>query len=97
MVVGGVVGTGDRLGYTVHGNEVNLAARLEQLKKDYGTGIIVSESTRELAGRHCSPGVCSGDCEGLPTCRSHPLAKRPVEKSRLTKKLDLERTPGFRL
>jgi len=49
-IVGGLVGTGDRLGYTVHGDEVNLAARLEQMNKDYGTRIIVSERTRELAG-----------------------------------------------
>jgi adenylate cyclase len=50
-IVGGLVGTGDRLGYTVHGDEVNLAARLEQMNKDYGTRIIVSERARELAGR----------------------------------------------
>jgi adenylate cyclase len=49
-IVGGLVGTGDRLGYTVHGDDVNLAARLEQLNKDYGTRIIVSQRTRELAG-----------------------------------------------
>lgn len=49
-IVGGLVGTGDRLGYTVHGDEVNLAARLEQLNKDYGTRIIVSQRTCELAG-----------------------------------------------
>ena len=49
-IVGGLVGTGERLGYTVHGDEVNLAARLEQLNKEYGTRIIVSQRTRELAG-----------------------------------------------
>jgi len=49
-IVGGLVGTGDRLGYTVHGDNVNLAARLEQLNKDYETHIIVSQRTRELAG-----------------------------------------------
>ncbi len=45
-VVGGLVGTGDRVGYTVHGDNVNLTARLEQLNKDYGTRIIVADSTR---------------------------------------------------
>jgi adenylate cyclase len=44
-VVGGLVGSGDRVGYTVHGNNVNLTARLEQLNKDYGTRIIVAQST----------------------------------------------------
>jgi adenylate cyclase len=50
-VVGGLVGTGNRLGYTIHGDDVNLAARLEQLNKDYGTRIIVSETSADLAGR----------------------------------------------
>ncbi|MFQ5935193.1 MAG: adenylate/guanylate cyclase domain-containing protein [Acidiferrobacterales bacterium] len=50
-VVGGLVGTGKRLGYTVHGDDVNLAARLEQLNKEYGTRIIISDTTCELAGR----------------------------------------------
>ena len=50
-VVGGLVGTGDRLGFTVHGDEVNLAARLEQLNKEHGTRILVSRRTADLAGR----------------------------------------------
>jgi len=49
-IIGGLVGTGDRLGYTVHGDEVNLAARLEQMNKEYGTRIIVSQRAHDLAG-----------------------------------------------
>jgi len=48
LVVGGLVGSGDRVGYTVHGDNVNMAARLEALNKDYGTQIIVSENTTSL-------------------------------------------------
>ena len=48
LVVGGLVGSGDRVGYTVHGDNVNLTARLEQLNKDYGTRIIISENTDSL-------------------------------------------------
>ncbi len=50
-VVGGLVGTAEHLGYTVHGDDVNLAARLEQLNKDFGTSILVSDTTCQLAGR----------------------------------------------
>lgn len=41
----GAVGAQDRLAFTVHGDTVNVAARLEQLNKDYGTYIMMGEAT----------------------------------------------------
>lgn len=49
-IVAGAVGARDRLIYTVHGDEVNVAARLEQLNKKYGTYILAAESTARAAG-----------------------------------------------
>jgi len=46
-VVAGAIGARGRLSYTVHGNAVNLAARLEQMNKDYGTRILLSGKTAE--------------------------------------------------
>jgi adenylate cyclase len=49
-IVAGAVGARDRLLYTVHGDEVNIAARLEQLNKKYGTYVLAAESTVRAAG-----------------------------------------------
>ena len=48
-VMVGHFGAPDRLSYTVIGNGVNIAARLESLNKQYGTSILVSESIYEAA------------------------------------------------
>ena len=45
QLVAGAVGAKGRLSYTVHGDAVNLAARLEALNKALGTSILVSEAT----------------------------------------------------
>lgn len=45
-VIGGSVGAGQRMSFTLLGDTVNLAARLEELNKQHGTRILVSESTR---------------------------------------------------
>lgn len=49
-VVGGTVGGSERLGYTVHGNTVNLAARLEGLNKELGTRVLICKRTAQLLG-----------------------------------------------
>lgn len=47
-VVSGLVGSQDRLNYTVLGDQVNIASRMENLTRYYGSGIIITEQTRDV-------------------------------------------------
>ncbi len=64
-VVGGYIGTPDSLNYTLYGDNVNIAARLEQLNKQYETSILVSERTMEL----CSPNRFHFESKGSEVLR----------------------------
>ena len=50
VVAGGFGGYG-RLSYSVNGDAVHLAARLQALSRNYGSAVIVAEETREKAAR----------------------------------------------
>ncbi len=75
-VIGGSVGAGRRMSFTLLGDTVNLAARLEELNKQHGTRILVSDSTREACGeRFAFNALGSVQVRG----RSEPIAVYAID------------------
>ncbi len=70
-VVAGSLGPQDRLTYTVLGDEVNLAARLENLNKQFGSRVLVSAATKA----RCGPGI-GFESMGEVSVKGHPAPIR---------------------
>ena len=51
-MVAGNMGTQNKMNYTIMGNAVNLAARLEGVNKQYGTWVLASDDTVRETGNH---------------------------------------------
>ncbi len=67
-IVIGAIGAKDRLVFTVHGDDVNVAARLEQLNKEYGTYIMATERTvANCGGAFAFKPVCEVTVRGRKT------------------------------
>jgi adenylate cyclase len=62
-VADGTVGGQERHTYTLYGDTVNLAQRLEELNKEFETDCLISAATFEAAPSNCLDAVAMGSVQ----------------------------------